>query len=524
VFEDQALGVIELASFGRFTPIQRDFLEQLMETIGVNVNTIIANARTDSLLAESQRLTQELRARSEQLQEQQGELRRSNAELARQNRDIEVKNFEIEQARQELEERAQQLALTSKYKSEFLANMSHELRTPLNSLLILARLLAQNPTRNLTPKQVEFANVIHSAGTDLLQLIDDILDLSKVEAGKMDISPERVPLRQLLDYVEATFRPLTTEKSLSFRITTATGVPADLLTDDSRLRQILRNLVSNAVKFTETGGVELRIEPADPDELPAAVRRYGSALAFHVTDTGIGIAEPQLETIFGAFQQADGTTSRKYGGTGLGLSISREIARLLGGEIRLQSNPGEGSTFTLFLPQEYQGPDGSLLGSGVGTGPEPAPIARPPAAPGPDGGAAAQPRAEPPRSEGTLQGRKVLIIDDDPRNIFALTGILEGQGMEVLYAEDGRAGLAALERHPQVDLVLMDVMMPEMDGYEALQQIRRTPQFAQLPVIAITARALREDREKCLAAGATDYLAKPVDTDRLLELVRMWIT
>ncbi|GAA3436377.1 hypothetical protein GCM10018954_059860 [Kutzneria kofuensis] len=209
VFEDQALGVIELASFGRFTPVQRDFLEQLMETIGVNVNTIIANARTDSLLAESQRLTQELRARSEQLQEQQGELRRSNAELARQNRDIEVKNFEIEQARQELEERAQQLALTSKYKSEFLANMSHELRTPLNSLLILARLLAQNPTRNLTPKQVEFANVIHSAGTDLLQLIDDILDLSKVEAGKMDIHPERFPLPQLLEYVRATFQPLT---------------------------------------------------------------------------------------------------------------------------------------------------------------------------------------------------------------------------------------------------------------------------------------------------------------------------
>ncbi|EWM11397.1 HAMP domain-containing protein, partial [Kutzneria sp. 744] len=255
VFEDQALGVIELASFGRFTPVQRDFLEQLMETIGVNVNTIVANARTDSLLAESQRLTQELRARSEQLQEQQGELRRSNAELARQNRDIEVKNFEIEQARQELEERAQQLALTSKYKSEFLANMSHELRTPLNSLLILARLLAQNPTRNLTPKQVEFANVIHSAGTDLLQLIDDILDLSKVEAGKMDIHPERFPLPQLLEYVQATFQPLTVEKGLGFGVQVAPDVPETLYTDEPRLRQVLRNLLSNAVKFTESGRV-----------------------------------------------------------------------------------------------------------------------------------------------------------------------------------------------------------------------------------------------------------------------------
>ncbi|GCD39469.1 histidine kinase [Streptomyces chrestomyceticus JCM 4735] len=357
IVEDQILGVIELASFTLFTPVHQDFLEQLMEMVGVNVNTIVANARTDELLDESQRLAGELQARSGELTRQQEELQRSNAELeekaellASQNRDIETKNLEIEQARQELEDRARQLTLASKYKSEFLANMSHELRTPLNSLLILAQLLAQNPTRNLTPKQVEYAGIIHSAGSDLLQLINDILDLSKVEAGKMDITPERVALRQLLDYVEATFRPLTTQKGLDFSISAAAGVPVDLLTDDARLRQVLRNLLSNAVKFTEQGGVELRIEPAVDRELPDTVLRGGPVVAFRVLDTGIGIAEQQLDVIFGAFQQADGTTSRKYGGTGLGLSISREIAHLLGGAVTAESTPGQGSAFTLYLP------------------------------------------------------------------------------------------------------------------------------------------------------------------------------
>ncbi|MGW4801803.1 HAMP domain-containing protein, partial [Nonomuraea sp. NPDC004297] len=311
VVEEQVLGVIELASVQAFTPVHRAFLDQLMETIGVNLNTIVANARTDELLQESQRLTVELQARSEELQNQQEELQRSNAELeekatllARQNQDIETKNLEIEQARQELETRAHQLSLASTYKSEFLANMSHELRTPLNSLLILAQLLAQNHTRNLTAKQVEYAGIIHSAGSDLLQLINDILDLSKVEAGKMDINPEWVQLRGLLDYVEATFRPMTGQKGLAFRVTTAPGMPSELLTDDSRLRQVLRNLLSNAVKFTETGSVELRIEPAPPSEPPASVRPHGPVIALRVVDTGVGIPEQQLEAIFGAFQQA----------------------------------------------------------------------------------------------------------------------------------------------------------------------------------------------------------------------------
>ncbi|GGW77036.1 histidine kinase [Streptomyces lucensis JCM 4490] len=679
VFEDQVLGVIELASVTRFTKIQRDFLQQLVDTIGVNVNTIVANARTDELLQESQRLTSELQSRSAELQARQEELQRSNAELeekasllADQNRDIEAKNLQIEQARQELEARAQQLSLASKYKSEFLANMSHELRTPLNSLLILAQLLAQNPSRNLTPKQVEYAGIIHSAGSDLLQLINDILDLSKVEAGKMDVTPERVSLRQLIEYVEATFQPMTSQKSLDFTITTAPGAPVDLLTDDSRLRQILRNLLSNAVKFTEQGGVELRVEPASDDEVPDGVVRGGAVAAFRVKDTGIGIPEQQLETIFGAFQQADGTTSRKYGGTGLGLSITREIAHLLGGAVSVDSTPGKGSTFTLFLPvarpdfeevlrsgralpkpaeqlpadgaaepdatahlplvtakrqrsrrllvveerprglltlvaesvvgdlahgraddggtpvdiitavgaQEAAGalaaeachcvvvelgmPDGesarfleALRGDSA--------LASVPvlvhsshrteqAAEGTDGPleflfsldelrerialhlSAEEPgevltlvRAEEPQRTAPhlvdehTRGRTVLVVDDDARNLFALSGILELHGFRVLHAENGRKGIETLMNNPDVELVLMDVMMPEMDGYTATAEIRRMPQYADLPVIAVTAKAMQGDREKSLASGASDYVTKPVDTHDLIACVRRWL-
>ncbi|MFI7040034.1 HAMP domain-containing protein [Microbispora rosea] len=702
VVEDQVLGVIELASLGRFASIHRAFLEQLVETIGVNVNTIVANARTDALLAESQRLATELQVRQEELQRSNAELEEKAELLAQQNRDIETKNSEIEQARQELEDRAQQLALASKYKSEFLANMSHELRTPLNSLLILAQLLSQNPTRNLTPKQVEYANVIHSAGTDLLQLINDILDLSKIEAGKMDVTPEPVSLRQLLDYVDANFRPLTTQKGLRFEVTVASDVPAQLLTDEQRLRQVLRNLLSNAVKFTESGSVELRIERAADVDLPGAAGQ--EILACHVIDTGIGIAAENLSQIFDAFQQADGTTSRKYGGTGLGLSISREIATLLGGEIRAASTLGEGSTFTLYLPLAHF--DGRQRDEPETREDEPRLIASPSAAEhsltgysftehpvagdsdaghsvaghfvtAHDGPAAAQtsggrngragrrllvveakpggllsmlaqsvaadlhdthgpvqvstashaqsalsmlrqesvhcvvldlgmphdaaadflkgldadpalralpvlahhsrklsrpqedllqvrsrnqplerlpsldelrerialhlsaeepgsvlPLVQPASEEGAqelgkvdsaLVGRKVLVVDDDVRNVFALTTILELHGMQVLYAENGRKGIEMLMRNDDVDLVLMDVMMPEMDGYAATTAIRSMPRFARLPIIAVTAKAMHGDREKTLSSGASDYVTKPVDAEELIVRMQRWL-
>ncbi|WP_265736887.1 HAMP domain-containing protein [Phaeacidiphilus oryzae] len=690
LFEGRLLGVIELASFNPFTKISLDFLNQITEQIGVTVNTIAVNTRTEGLLLESQRLTAELSMRSAELEARQDELQHSNEELeekaallAQQNQDIQLKNSEIEQARQVLEERAEQLALSTRYKSEFLANMSHELRTPLNSLLILAKLLSDNAEGNLSPKQVEFAETIHGAGSDLLQLINDILDLSKVEAGKMDFRPTKIALVQLVDYVEATFRPLTADKGLDFAVRVSPELPVTLNTDEQRLQQVLRNLLSNAVKFTDSGAVELLIRPAGenvPPQIREQLREAGligdstdtgadgeRLIAFSVTDTGIGIPGNKLREIFEAFKQADGTTSRKYGGTGLGLSISREIARLLGGEIHAESELGRGSTFTLYLPLRDDHPrpvsdDPLSLGmaggtglpgvtgagvgayfsespsafssdqaagpsapAGAGAGVPPAlgsgaaapalpagngsgggqEAATAPAAEGsegsegsegeadagpPEDGAAASadgasgserepatgdnspaeawaeevraaaaerrrtrgpaislpgqgsggrgrslsdyatPAAAPLGSDdssGVFQGRfdgeKVLIVDDDIRNVFALTSVLETFGLTVLYAENGREGIEVLEQHEDVAVVLMDIMMPEMDGYATTEAIRRMPQFAGLPIIALTAKAMKGDKEKSLDAGASDHVTKPVDTDHLMAVMQHWL-
>ncbi|MFF8627222.1 HAMP domain-containing protein [Streptomyces werraensis] len=583
VFEGKVLGVIELASFTPFTAIQKDFLNQIAEMIATSVNTISVNTKTERLLAQSQELTEQLRERSAELEQRQKALQASNAELeekaellARQNRDIEVKNTEIEEARQVLEERAEQLAVSMRYKSEFLANMSHELRTPLNSLLILAKLLADNAEGNLSPKQVEFAETIHGAGSDLLQLINDILDLSKVEAGKMDVSPTRIALVQLVDYVEATFRPLTAEKGLDLSVRISPELPATLHTDEQRLLQVLRNLLSNAVKFTDSGSVELVIRPAR-DDVPQAIREQlleagsltdpdADLIAFSVSDTGIGIAASKMRVIFEAFKQADGTTSRKYGGTGLGLSISREIAQLLGGEIHAQSEPGRGSTFTLYLPLHpselppngYQQPPmpaleaGDLVASAEVTAPEaetpaevtsyrearngPAALFRRrrrvslqqdqrPSAELEEWPAVEQEQqaARTPRKNIRFGGQKVLIVDDDIRNVFALTSVLEQHGLSVLYAENGREGIEVLEQHDDVAVVLMDIMMPEMDGYATTTAIRRMPQFAGLPIIALTAKAMKGDREKAIESGASDYVTKPVDPDHLLTVMEQWM-
>ncbi|SER00995.1 Signal transduction histidine kinase [Streptomyces radiopugnans] len=601
LFEGRVLGVIELATFQPFTQIQKDFLSQIAEMIATSVNTISVNTKTEVLLRQSQELAEQLQERSVELESRQRALQASNEELeekaellAKTNRDIEIKNSEIEDARQVLEERAEQLAVSMRYKSEFLANMSHELRTPLNSLLILAKLLADNAEGNLSPKQVEFAETIHGAGSDLLQLINDILDLSKVEAGKMDVSPTRIALVQLVDYVEATFRPLTAEKGLDFSVRVSPELPPTLHTDEQRLLQVLRNLLSNAVKFTDSGAVELVIRSAGSD-VPESIREqmleHGSLrdpdsdlIAFSVTDTGIGIAQSKMRVIFEAFKQADGTTSRKYGGTGLGLSISREIARLLGGEIHAVSEPGRGSTFTLYLPltagdlppQGYPQPgEGSPEaapaaegepggGSGVpapsaasgasGAEEEPAreaggtldvpaaeraaaalasrrrqippmPRKRPAPQEPESGGEVWQDtsrRAEE-RPRGAFGGEKVLIVDDDIRNVFALTSVLEQNGLQVLYAENGREGIEVLEQHDDVAVVLMDIMMPEMDGYATTAAIRRMPQFAGLPIIALTAKAMKGDREKSIEAGASDYVTKPVDTDHLLSVMARWM-
>ncbi|HLL92315.1 MAG TPA: ATP-binding protein, partial [Solirubrobacteraceae bacterium] len=718
LFEEQVLGVIELASLKPHSEIHRTFLEQLMETLGVVLNTIMANMRTEELLQQSQSLTQELQTQSEELQRRQEELQRrqeelklSNTELEQQaqslkaseellqsqqeklqraneelqekaalleerNLDIETKNREIELARLGVEEKATQLALSSKYKSEFLANMSHELRTPLNSLLILSKLLLENERGNLSEKQLQFARTIHAAGTDLLQLISDILDLSKIEAGKMEILPDLVGLADVQAYVTRTFDPIAADKGLRFEIDADPALPATILTDEQRLEQILRNLLSNAFKFTDAGGVTLSLR-----------RLPGEQVSFTVSDTGVGIAPDKLQVIFEAFQQADGTTSRKYGGTGLGLSISRELAKALGGEIKVSSTVGDGATFTLILPVTYSRPLGPSFETPIEengrTGSPaplmlaeralargPAPVAQPRAAlvagaPTPVSGAeedgagrparrllvvergdvamqamsglagqgdgvlttsassieeataaldgppydcvvlgsgiakaatfgllerlSGEPRAHatafilcpdrPPTareqarlrrlaatltvkvidspeqltaetavalhrqpvrpaagwtvtgqpseeevpSTEALRGKKVLLVDDDVRNLFALASLLEDRGMEVLFGETGKEALAALERDRDVDIVLMDIMMPGMDGNETIAAIRQTPRLRELPIVAVTAKAMEGDRERSLSAGASDYITKPVEPERLLSLIGTWL-
>jgi signal transduction histidine kinase/CheY-like chemotaxis protein/HAMP domain-containing protein len=770
LFEDQVMAVIELATLRPLQHVHQTFLEQLMETIGIVINAIEANTRTEGLLAQSQSLAEELQKQQEELRQTNAELAEKAALLAEQNERIEVKNREIEMASLALEEKAEQLQLSSKYKSEFLANMSHELRTPLNSLLILAKLLADNSDENLTEKQVEFARTIFAAGNDLLSLIDDILDLSKVEAGKMDVHPGEVAIGDVVSYADRSFRPLIEEKDLQFAVDLAPDLPAQIETDEQRLQQILRNLLSNAVKFTESGGITLTIT--------SAVGSGGEpAVEFAVMDTGIGIQGHRLGLIFEAFQQADGTTSRRFGGTGLGLSISREIARLLGGEIRVDSEMGAGSVFTLRLPQAFvQQPwlalgappdeapasvdgESSLVGlreveddrdslgpedvvlliveddpvfAGVllelgrergfkgvvalrgDTGLALAHACRPSAIildlglpvldgwsvlarlkthpatrgipvhvisgasaedaaghaativskpvsledltarfeeiaasvsrgemkvlaverPGQDdrlgdlisslggvqveratavgqalellaggsfdclvldlklprGGAltfldrldalgnerlpvivyaqtplgereehylaahegrflvaaARTPKqlieetsvflqdvraslAEPAEAApaglepGVFEGKRVLIVDDDVRNVFALTSVLEAHGMNVLYAENGVQGIQTLQENPDVDVVLMDVMMPELDGYETMRTIRRIPEFSALPILAVTAKAMKEDRDRSIAAGASEWMTKPVNPDELLALIGIWL-
>ena len=858
LFEGEVLAVLELASFNRFTDIQLTFLDQLAESIGIVLNTLAAGMRTEELLKQSQSLTQELQNQQQELQEtnrrleqqaktlqasedllrqQQEELQQTNEELeekaqllSEQNHEVERKNRQIELARQELEEKAEQLSLTSKYKSEFLANMSHELRTPLNSMLILSRLLSENNDNNLTAKQVEYATTVHSSGNDLLALINEILDLAKIESGTLEVDPSDVAFVGLQDYVERNFREVAQDKGLEFKVQLGDGLPANIRTDSQRLQQVLRNLLSNALKFTEQGSVTLEMRVAtdgwsrDQDTL----NRAGRVIAFAVSDTGIGIPAHRQRMVFEAFQQADGTTSRKYGGTGLGLSISREIASLLGGEIRLVSSPGEGSTFTLYLPQNLptrqarieaepssrgalarlraesrSGPSGTgdtdtdtgsgspppnagtasaslsetggeinaiapnesrLLMAGdagddrsdiqtddqvlliveddptfaqillerardkgfkgivASNGSMVAPLARqfrPDAItldiglPDMDGwavldrlkhdadtrhipvhiisgfeekqrglrqGAIAymqkpvtretldnalteikgfverkvkrllivedddtqrnsiveligngdvktsavktgsealealrsdtfdcmvldlglpdmtgfqlieQIRKDPalnhvpiviytgkeltkkqdtelrrfadtiivkdarsperlldettlflhrvqanlPTSkrqmldqvrldDPVLSGKKVLVVDDDIRNIFALTSLLERHKMQVLYAENGKDGIETLQNTAGIDIVLMDVMMPTMDGYETMRAIRALSKFKTLPIIALTAKAMKGDRETCIEAGASDYISKPVDTEQLLSLLRVWL-
>jgi HAMP domain-containing protein/CheY-like chemotaxis protein/signal transduction histidine kinase len=789
LFEDRVKAVIELASLNVFTTSHLAFLEQLTSSIGIVLNSIEATMQTEGLLKQSQQLAVELQTQQKELQQTNEQLAQKAKQLAEQNAEVERKNQEIEQARGALEEKAKELALTSKYKSEFLANMSHELRTPLNSILVLGQQLADNPDTNLTPKQVEFARTIHGAGTDLLNLISDILDLSKIESGTVSVEAEEVFFGSLIEMVARPFRHEAENRKLAFEVDTDAQLARSLVTDSKRLQQVLKNLLSNAFKFTEQGGVRLSVSAVSSGWTAghAILSGVASVIAFEVSDSGIGIPADKQRIIFEAFQQADAGTSRKYGGTGLGLAISRELASLLGGEIQLRSTPGKGSTFTLYLPQTYVGPstpvgnaaslphgprhelpasaitvmedpietirdDRNNIQPGDAVlliveddvhyarilcdlsrekgfkvlaalrGAEALALAREfhPSAVSLDvllpdmlgwtvlnhlkqdpatrhipvqmltmdedwhhglshgafsfitkpttseGLSAAitrireysSPRrkrllvveddpaqqmsiqallghddidvtvvangsdaltvvgneqfdcvvldlrlpdmtgfelleqlsqtksgselpvvvftgkdlspeedarlhmlarsvivkdVESPerlldetalflhrvvsdlpeekrnmldrlhRSDEALMGKKVLIVDDDVRNIFALSSVLERRGMSVLTAGTGREAIATVESTGDLSMVLMDIMMPEMDGYETMQVIRQNPQFRRLPIIALTAKAMKGDREKCLEAGASEYLAKPVNTEQLLSACRMWL-
>ena len=789
LFEDRVKAVIELASMSSFAASHLAFLEQLTASIGIVLNSIEATMQTEGLLKQSQQLAAELQTQQKELQQTNEQLAQKAQQLAEQNVEVERKNQEIEQARRALEEKAKELALTSKYKSEFLANMSHELRTPLNSILVLGQQLADNPSGKLTPKEVEFARTIHGAGTDLLNLISDILDLSKIESGTVSVEAKEVAFASLLETVARPFRHEADSRRLAFEVQMDPRLSRSLVTDSKRLQQVLKNLLSNAFKFTEQGSVRLAVSAATGgwSEDHPILSKAATVVAFEVADTGIGIPSDKQRIIFEAFQQADAGTSRKYGGTGLGLAISRELANLLGGEIQLHSAPGKGSRFTLYVPQTYVGPSTSGAGWTENNAPPAvsslhlsSPVAEPPVAEIEDdrenlrpddavlliveddlhyarvlmdlardegfqvllatrGSEAltlahqyhpiavsldvflpdmlgwtvlnhlkhdpatrhipvqmltldedrqhglargafafvtkptstegleaalarikefASPRRKqllvvednpaeqlsikellghediaitvaatgtealeilekqsfdcvvldlrlpdmsgfeilerfrdtpalrdlpvvvftgkeltpeedvrlhtlarsvvvkgvesperlldetalflhrlvadlPPEkqkmltrlhhSDDALQGRKVLIVDDDVRNIFALSSVLERRGMTVLTAGTGREAISTLEATPDLAIVLMDIMMPEMDGYETTQAIRRNPSFRRLPIIALTAKAMKGDRDKCLEAGASEYLAKPVNTEQLLSTLRMWL-
>ncbi|MCY7378932.1 MAG: HAMP domain-containing protein [Gemmatimonadaceae bacterium] len=604
LFEGEVKAVIELASFLPFSQIHQTFLDQLTESIGVVLNMIGASMRTEELLEQSQKLTQELQSQSKELQSQQDELKRSNSELeaqaktlrqseellkeqqeelqqvneeleekasllAEQNQKVEQKNREVEGARLSLEEKAEELALSSKYKSEFLANMSHELRTPLNSLLILAKLLSDNKDKNLTPKQVEFSQTIYSSGTDLLNLINDILDLTKVEAGKMELDPMDVPLQDVASFTRRTFEPVAQQKGLAFTVTIQPELPSSIYTDGQRLQQVIKNLLSNAFKFTAKGGVTLTIRKADKGKRFASrtLDQADTVVAFMVEDTGIGIAKEKQQLIFEAFQQADGTTSRKFGGTGLGLSISREIARLLGGEIRVESTPNRGSTFTLFIPGKYVEPETPKTDEGGASrrrdrgdsspsrdaghsrsrpspqraSPEPR---RAPSSTAEAGGwersgggvAVSEPeranerdgeekydqpiaRDDLPRPSGfdddrdSIQegDRVLLVIENDTNFSKILLDMAREKGFKGLCAMDGTDGLK-LAHAFEPDAITLDIDMPGMDGWGVLDRLKHHPQTRHIPVHIITGV---QERQQGLKSGALAYLEKPVTKEAL---------
>ena len=503
LFENQVKAVIELASVTKFTALQTMFLEQLTASIGIVLNSIEATMQTEGLLKQSQQLAGELQTQQRELQQTNEQLEQKAQQLAERNVEVERKNQEIEQARRALEEKAAELALTSKYKSEFLANMSHELRTPLNSILILGQQLADNPDGNLTSKQTEFARTIHGAGTDLLNLISDILDLSKIESGTVTVEAEEIFFSNLLDAVGRPFRHEADTRQLSFKVDLDPSLGRSLITDAKRLQQVLKNLLSNAFKFTDRGGVQLKVSaaPAGWTSTHPILSQAQTVVAFEVADTGIGIPAEKQKIIFEAFQQADASTSRKYGGTGLGLAISRELSNLLGGEIQLRSSPDVGSTFTLYLPITYAGPSvATRPPNAPGTPPVQAPIVLP---------ERVVEQIPDDRHEIQPGDSILLIVEDDPHYCRVLVDLARDRGFKVLVAMRGADALELAKQY-QPNAVSLDVFLPDMLGWSVLSQLKQNPLTRHIPVQIIT---LDEDKHHGLARGAFSFVSKPTTTE-----------
>jgi signal transduction histidine kinase/HAMP domain-containing protein/ActR/RegA family two-component response regulator len=562
LFEGSVRAVVELASFSPFSATHQAFLDQLPESIGLVLNTIEADTVTENLLKQSQSQAQELRSQQEELRESNEDLGRQAKQLAVQNLEAERKNQQIEQSKALVEEKAGQLAVSSRYKSEFIANMSHELRTPLNSLLILASQLEDNPDHNMTETQVKYASVIRTSGNDLLTLLNSILDLAKVESGTVAAELAELSVEEIGNDLLGEFDPVAAGKGVGYKVDIATECPSKIVTDRQRLHQILKNLLANAFKFTESGEVSVNIAVADSGWSAASpsLTTAPAVLAIAVSDTGIGINEAQQQRIFEAFAQGDGTTARIYGGTGLGLSISRELATMLGGELTVSSAAGEGSTFTLYLPSSAEGrAPASATGARATPRPEVPPATsngavRPAeAVAGTNGAATAAPLVAatngavhtdekvPPAKRAAkatpipggrrsnqvgdeaFAGTKVLVVDDDHRNLFAMTALLESSHAEVVIATSGAEALRLLEASSDFDVVLMDIMMPVMDGYATIRAIREVDRFKNLAIIAVTGKVMTGERQRCIDAGANDYVPKPVDSDELVAAIGPWL-
>ncbi|KLU55063.1 hypothetical protein EL84_23545 [Paenibacillus sp. VT-400] len=527
LFEGRTIAVIELASMKPLQENDMKLMQELTDIFSVSLHSTVTRMELQQLYDESQVLNEELQAQSEKLQAQTEEMLSQTEELQMQTEELhmlndrlEVQKSAAETSANELSVVADQLRTSSGYKSEFLANMSHELRTPLNSMLILSEILSENKNQHLNSEEQNYASVIHKSGKDLLNLINDILDLSKVEAGQMEVDFDDVYLGSVPEVMNQYFLKTAEQKKIDFRIQLQSPLPETIVTDEMRLHQILRNLLSNAFKFTSEGEVALTISKMSLAH-PELKDQETDVIAFSVSDTGIGIADNKLVQIFDAFKQADGATARKYGGTGLGLSISQSLANLLGGSISATSREGQGSVFTLFLPLRRDEPETMnasrlFLNEVATTTPE---ITKLPSITSGQSDVLLTPL-----EEALLSGRQVLVVDDDIRNVYALANALEQYGMNVISAQNGYECLELLERGGvKPDIIMMDIMMPELDGYETTRQIRERLGLTQLPIIALTAKAMKEDREKCIAAGASDYLSKPLNIKDVLSRMKLWM-